>query len=231
MIIAEDLLLLAYDDESGKPTGDHAQLDYRLAGALLVQLAVEGRVDVAQTDLVRPDGSRVKAGRAVVRDGSPTGHPALDRALAVVAEKPRTPKDLVVPLSKGLRDALLAGLAGRGVLRRESGKVLGIFPTTSWPTADATHEQRLRALCREVLLGSRVPDDRTAALIAVAHGSGLVRGLVAKGDRARAEARAKELAEQSWASEAVRKAVDEMVAAVVLTAVIIPATTATMMTS
>jgi hypothetical protein len=231
MIIAEDLLLLAYDDETGRPTGDRSQLDYRLAGALLVQLAVEGRVDVAPTDLARPDGSRIKAGSTVVRDGSPTRHPVLDRALAVVAEKPRAPKDLVAPLSKGLRDALLTGLAERGVLRRESGKVLGIFPTTSWPTADATHEQHLRARCRDVLLGSRVPDDRTAALIAVAHGSGLVRGLVAKADRSRAEARAKELAEQSWASGAVRKAVDEMVAAVVLTAVIIPATTATMMTS
>lgn len=226
MIIAEDLLLLAYDDVSGRPTLDQTQLDYRLAGALLVELALRGRVDVttsAGTDL---DGRPVAAGRVVVRDASPTGHPALDHALAFVRTRPRTPKGLIAPLAKGLRDSLLSGLAARGVLRREDGTVLWIFPTTSWPAADATHESQLRATCREVLLGGLDPDARTAALLATANGSPLVRGLVAPEHRRRAEARAKELAAQSWASAAVKKAVDDVQAAVMV-AVMVPVMTAT----
>lgn len=230
MIIAEDLLLLAYDDDSGRPQVGADELDYRLAGALLVELALDGRVDVAGPGDVRADGGPARAGRVVVRDPSPAGHPALDRALAVVAERPRQPKDLVRPLSKGLRDALLAGLAERGVLRREEGRVLGIFPRTSWPAQDSTHEERLRAACRAALLDHAAPDARTGALIAVAHGSGVVRGLVPREHRRAAEARAKELSTQSWASGAVKKAVDEMLVAVMVP-VMVAATAATVTTT
>ena len=222
MIIAEDLLLLAYDDVSGRPSLDRTQLDYRLAGAVLVELALDGRVDVTASPQTGADGRPVRAGRVVVRDPSPTGHPALDHALSFVGIRPQVPKNLVAPLAKGLRERLLTGLAERGVLRREEEHVLWIFPTTSWPAADATHEYRLRAQCREVLLGTRAPDARTAALLSVASGSKLVRGLVPPEQRRQAESRAKELAAQSWASGAVKKAVDEVTAAV-MAAVIIPA--------
>ncbi|MFE5308543.1 GPP34 family phosphoprotein [Isoptericola sp. NPDC056573] len=226
MIIAEDLLLLAYDDATGRPTLERTQLDYRLAGALLVELALMGRVDVTSSGGADLDGRRVPAGRVVARDASPTGHPALDHALALVRTLPRAPKSLIAPLAKGLREPLLAGLAARGVLRREDETVLWIFPTTSWPAADASHETRLRATCCEVLLGLRDPDARTAALLATANGTPLVRRLVAPEDRRRAEARAKELAAGSWASTAVKKAVDEMQTAVMV-AVMVPAVTAT----
>ncbi|MFD6177456.1 MULTISPECIES: GOLPH3/VPS74 family protein [unclassified Isoptericola] len=226
MIIAEDLLLLAYDDASGRPRLDRLQLDYRLAGALLVELALDGRVEVTTTAGADAAGRRVGAGRVTVLDASPTGHPALDHALAFAQTRPRTPKSLVAPLAKGLRTQLLTGLAERGVLRREDETVFWVFPTTSWPAADATHETQLRATCRDVLLGGRDPDARTAALLAMANGSPLVRGLVPPQDRRRAEARAKELASRSWASAAVKKAVDEVQAAVMV-AVMIPAMTAT----
>ena len=41
-------------------------------------------------------------------------------------------------LSKGVRRSLLTGLADRGVLRADEGKVLGIFPTTRWPAVDCS---------------------------------------------------------------------------------------------
>ncbi|MEU2199190.1 GPP34 family phosphoprotein [Isoptericola sp. NPDC019482] len=230
MIIAEDLLLLAYDDASGRPRLERTQLDYRLAGALLVELALSGRVDVTSSAGTDLDGRPVGAGRVVVRDASPTGHPALDHALALVRTRARAPKGLVAPLAKGLRDNLLAGLAARGILRREDGTVLWIFPTTSWPAADATHETQLRATCREVLLGVRAPDARTAALLATASGTPLVRGLVAPEHRRQAEARAKDLAAGSWASAAVKKAVDEMQAAV-MAAVMVAVTASATATS
>ncbi len=48
MLIAEDLLLLAYDDEKGKPVGVISHLEHSLAGALLVELALLDRVDVTE---------------------------------------------------------------------------------------------------------------------------------------------------------------------------------------
>lgn len=222
MLIAEDLLLLAYDDATGKPDGWLTELDSRLAAALLLELALAGRITVADDGTTTPTGAAATPGTVVVLDDSPTGVPALDRALAVVAERPRTPQRLLDPVAKGVRDALLAGLVDRRVLRREDGRILGLFPTTSWPSADSSHEIALRAECEDVLLGRRDPRPETAALLSLAAGTVLVRRLVPAQHRKQAEARAKELAEESWASEAVKKAVDEL-NAVILTTVIMPA--------
>jgi Golgi phosphoprotein 3 (GPP34) len=75
MLIAEDLLLLLYGDESGKPVLASTELDYALAGAVLLELAMLGRIDVAGT------GETVRSGRLVVRDPSPTGSAILDERL------------------------------------------------------------------------------------------------------------------------------------------------------
>ncbi|WP_277211002.1 GOLPH3/VPS74 family protein [Isoptericola croceus] len=225
MIIAEDLLLLAFDDATGRPDRHVDNLDYRLAGALLVELALTGRVDVAEAGAVAPDGSARRRGTVVVRDASPTGHPALDRAIDVVGRRARKPKDLIGPLSKRIREPLLTGLVERGILQREDRRIMGIVPTTAWPAADSSHELRLRAECEAVLLGTQDPRPETAALLSVVHGTGLVKKLVPPGHAKAAKRRAKEITQQSWANDAVKKAVDDVNAAVMV-AVMIPAMSA-----
>jgi hypothetical protein len=219
MLIAEDLLLLAYDDATGKPDAWLSDLDTRLGGAMLLELALAGRVGIS--DGASPAGPQARRGHAVVLDPSPTGNPLLDGALGIVAAKPRKPKDLVAPLAKNLKPALLHGLAQRGILRREDGRVLGIFPTTAWPAQDSTHETALRAECGAVLLGQQQPTPRTAALLALAQGTTLIKHLVPPERRREAQARAKELLKTSWAHDAVTKAVDEMQAAIMV-AVMVP---------
>jgi len=217
MIIAEDVLLLAYDDESGAADPWAANLDYRLAGALLVELAQLGRIELSHAD----DPSGARAGRVVVRDAASAGHPELDAALETIAEKPRKPADLVEPPSRGLTNRLLDGLAARGVLRVETGRVLGIIPVTRWPAEDSTHETALRSRLRDVLLERATPDARDAALLAVLRGSGLERGLVPKERRTEAADRLEQLAQSGWATEAASTAIDEMTA-VIVAAVIVP---------
>jgi Golgi phosphoprotein 3 (GPP34) len=46
-LLAEDVLLLLLDDASGKPIVDGTKLDRVLAGALLLELALAGRVTPA----------------------------------------------------------------------------------------------------------------------------------------------------------------------------------------
>jgi hypothetical protein len=227
MLIAEDLLLLAYDDESGAGSGT-LDLDYRLAGALLVELAMDGRVGVAG-DTEGSDAGDAPADPAaatlVVHDPSPTGHPALDAALAVVAEKPRSAKDLVEPLARGVRERLLQALADRGVLRREERKVLAVFPVTRWPAEERAHEEVLRTRLVAVLVDGLTPDPRTAALAALLKGSGLVARLVDRADRKRAEERAEELAASAWVADGVAAAVAAQAAmSAALTAVFLATT-------
>src|SRR5690348_15143038 len=102
MLIAEDLLLLLYDDQTGKPIAGSPGLDYALAGAVLIELTLNRKLDITA------DGR----GRLQVLDATPTGDPILDERLAYVAERPgKKPKNQIGPLSKRLRDQLLTRLA------------------------------------------------------------------------------------------------------------------------
>ena len=46
MLIAEDLLLLLYDDQTGKPVTGSPGLDYALAGAVLIELTLNRKLDI-----------------------------------------------------------------------------------------------------------------------------------------------------------------------------------------
>jgi hypothetical protein len=222
MLLAEDLLLLLTDDGTGKLVKSGTEVDLALGGAQLVELALAERVD-----LTRKDEGR--AGRLVIRDGTPTTDPLLDEALATVTRLAgKKPAAAVGPLAKKVRDRLYDRLVSRGVLRAESGKVLGIFPSRSWPTEDAAHETRLRRLIESAVVHGTTPDPRTAAVVALLHSVSAVPKVVdpkAHGvPRRHVTSRAKEIAEGDWGSAAVRTAISEMTAAT--TAAITAATTA-----
>jgi hypothetical protein len=219
MLIAEDLLLLLYDDETGKPITGSPGLDYSLAGAVLIELTLLGKLDIAE------QGDVVKAGRLKVLDPSPTGDAILDQRLAYVVNKPgKRPKDQIGALSKKLRDQVLVRLAERGVLEQDQGKVLGLFPVTRWPAKDARHELEVRSQLESVLKVGTTPDQRTGALIALISALNVVPKVVTDAvDKRALKQRAKEIADSDWAAAAVKKAVSEMQAAV--TAAIVVAST------
>ncbi|MGW7684496.1 GOLPH3/VPS74 family protein [Kribbella sp. NPDC054772] len=204
MLIAEDLLLLLYDDETGKPIAGSPGLDYALAGAVLIELTLGRKLDITSQ------------GRLQVLDDGPTGDPILDERLAFVVNKPgKKPKDQVGALSKRLRDQLLTRLAERGVLEADKGKVLGLFPVTRWPAKDARHEVEVRAKLESVLKVGTAPDERTGALIALLSALNVVPRVVTDAvDKRALKRRAKEIAESDWAADAVKKAVTEMQAAI-----------------
>lgn len=210
MLLAEDLLLLSYDDDTGRKSGA-GNLDYALVGAMLIDLADRGRLDVTDK------------GKLTVVDDSPIGQAILDDWLGKAAKyEGKQPKDVVPRLSSGLADRLLTTLAERGILREEKGKILGIFPTTRWPAQDSSHELALRARLRSVLVDGAEPDDRTAPLIALLSAIDAVGEVVEKPERKDAKQRAEQIAEGNWASAATKKAVQELTAAVVV-AVVVPA--------
>jgi hypothetical protein len=219
VLIAEDLLLLSYDDESGRPTFDGTRIEYSLAGALLLELSLLGKVAVAGP------GEDVKRDRLVVRDSSPVGDDVLDHALAELADdEGKKPKNVLGQLRKGTRDRLLRRLADRGLLREESGKMLGIFPTTRWPADDASHEAAVRQRLHDVLVVGLEPDPRTAALVSLLLAVDGVHKVVPSDDRRAVKRRAKEISDGAWAADAVKKAVQEVQAAV--TAAIVASSTA-----
>lgn len=198
-IIAEEVLLLAYSEVEGRQLVGSSELDAALGGSLLAELAINGRIDLADK-------------KVTVLDPTPLGDEELDATLARIAADPkkRRPDWWVQRLhSSKLRKRLLSGLAGRGVLGEEQRKILGVFPSTRYPERDPSVEQGIRERVQSVLSGAE-PDERVAVLIAVLHAAKIDR----KAFPGASKERIKEITEGEWAGEAVAKAIAAVNAAV-----------------
>lgn len=212
LALPDELCLLGHDAESGTVRTSH--LDLGLAGAVLVELALGGRIDV--------DDDRV-----VVLDASPTDDPLLDGALARIGEeKPRKPAAWVSRLQRGLRDDVLARLADAGVLSHETSKTLGLFTRHRWREVDPEPEQQVRARLETVVLHGTGPDQRTAALVGLVQAVDLRTEVFPLAPRKPTEARMSEVAEGEWAPAAVVTAVRQVQAAII-TATVVATTAAT----
>jgi len=206
-LLAEDLLLLLLDDETGKPVRESTRLDRALAGAVLLELALAGRV--APADESRPGGP------LQVRTGPAPDDPVLVDALARLGDRPVRAPRAVEKLVRGLRPRLLDRLVQAGTLTETRATVLGLFPVRRWPTARPEREAEVRAGLVRVLVDGAEPDQRSAALISMLVAIDAVARVVPVDDRRALVRRAREVAQGEWAGVAVRKAVDAVNAGLV----------------
>src|SRR5690606_3337327 len=124
--LVDELLLLAYDDASGRNRAEH--LETGLGGAIRRELTHTERIEVVEK-------------RVSGREPSRAGRPLLDEVLRRLGEdKPRKPQAVVQRVSKGLRQTVLDDLVSRGVLRFERDRLLGVFPFHRYLPADPTAE-------------------------------------------------------------------------------------------
>ncbi|WP_376089189.1 GPP34 family phosphoprotein [Roseomonas sp. CCTCC AB2023176] len=180
LTMPEEILLLTLDDE-GRPVGVPAPaLDLAVAGAVLMELALHGRVD---SD---PD-------RLYLASRTPTGDPLLDDVLARIAsDRDRDSRWWMERLSKdaaAFRSAFLDRLVVRGVLRRVQGRVLWFLNERRYPVLDGTQMQEVRARLRAVLLSGEIPDPRDALTIGLCQATGLVTLILSDDERTAATAR------------------------------------------
>jgi hypothetical protein len=196
--LAAELLLLAHDIR-GKCRIAPAAMDCGVAGALLSELHLAGRLTVDGSVLV-PVG------------GPPTGDPILDELIEQIAASPRTSREWVTHLSRtGLTERLLTQLVESGQVEIDHHRSYGLFPETWYPVRDIVmlweaHQRVVIAATTRV--GA---DRRTLALGALAAAAGLAKALLAtSGDWRALSARILEKTAGDWAAEAVRQAmVDE----------------------
>lgn len=158
-MLATDLLLLALDDERGKVLSQAAiGLDFGLAGAVVMELALRGCIAVEDDKVTTSDGA--------------TGEALLDDVLRLIAASPgKTITYWVLHLPrkvKGLRQRLLDRLVAQGTLARREKRVLLLFHWSVYPERNARVEHDIRTRIDGVLLHGGKPDATTACLIHLA---------------------------------------------------------------
>jgi hypothetical protein len=150
--LAEELLLLAYDDQTGKATGSRIGLDLGMAAAVLVDLALAGRI-------------AYRDGYLTVVDPTPTGDPIADAVLAKAAEDdPHTPAQWLQRLRHRLRTRVLEDLVSRGIVRDVDETQLEYIHVHRYPVTNKEYETEIRKRLAEALTTEAIPDERTAAL-------------------------------------------------------------------
>jgi hypothetical protein len=159
-LVAEDLLLVLFDTESGVFRGEGTTLFNVLAGAVLVDLALAENVELVDAGMLR--GKEVHA-----VTGNPPTDPVLRGAWDRIAKRPYEVHTMVAAVGPYLREPLVDRLVERGHLRREERRFLGFFPTTALVDGGTSRRADLIAAVRPVLAEGAEPDTRTAALAAL----------------------------------------------------------------
>ncbi|MFD4244372.1 GPP34 family phosphoprotein [Streptomyces sp. NPDC058525] len=204
--LAEEIMLLSLDDESGA-TRQRQAVGWAVAGGILLELVLAERVTV-------------KGKYLELSDDTPTGEELIDGRLGLMGTwlRGRSKRRVTDWLTKDQAKAVGAAverLRERGVVSVEESKVFGVFPRRRYPEADGTVERALRERLGAVVLEGAEPDERTAGLVALLHAAKLHRLAFPDLPRGQVSARMAEIAAGKWAAESVRAAIRDMQAAMV----------------
>src|SRR5579862_7409906 len=192
----EEMVLLQLDEtQGGFAELPQAAADIVLAGAAMMELALQNRVDA---DLER----------LFVVDGGPTGDALLGEAGA-----PTTATAAIERVTANVDDyrrEALRRLVAKGVLREENGRHFWVFRTRRYPVIDDREQREVRARLRQLVLSDDIPDPRDVVLICLVEACGLL-GLVLSPDEiAASKTRVAELSRLDLIGQAVTRAVAEI---------------------
>jgi Golgi phosphoprotein 3 len=202
LFLYEEIMLLVLRDEQGTvATGFPEQV---VAGAILAELLLDGRISVEDTRKKLVD----------LKSSKPTGEPILDECLErIAASKRRASLKIWVQRmadTKNLRHNVARQLCDRGILRADEDKVLFLFTRKIYPEVNPLPERKLINRMREAIFSDHSNiDPRTIMLISLANGSELLRDTFGAKD---VKARKKRI-EQIANGELAGKATNEVIAA------------------
>lgn len=162
-ILAEDLLLVLFQPDSGTIAGENA-LSSVLAGAVLADLAFNESITATTT--------RAGAVSLEAVAGRPPWDAMLRSAWDHAADHPGDVRAMLTAIGPPLRQPLLERLVARGDIREENGKVLGLFKTATLKDGGSGRRSGLIGEVRNVLVNGVEPTPRVAALAALLSGSG-----------------------------------------------------------
>ena len=202
--IAEEIVLLALDDETGKPSTRLPVHSLRnaVSGALLMDLAFENRID---TDLHR----------LIVIDAAPLGEPVLDDVLAQIAsdEEERGTGHwvhLIAGEYEALQPQLLDRLVARGILSRREGRLSWLMGVRRYPTVDDRPQRDVKQRITDTLASEIIPHPRDIAIICLADACSLWRSVIDEHELADAKPRIEQIVKMDLIGRSVTRTIREL---------------------
>ena len=202
---AEEVVLLLLRDDDGKFVHVPSWLlDRILAGAVLMDLAMEYRID---TD---PE-------RLVLLDDTPVGDSLLDPTLARIAQDREGAErdarywvEQEATHAEEIREEALNRLIEVGILEREDDRFLWVFKSRRYPVVDGKAEREVKLRILGVLFSDEIPDPRDVVIICLADACGLFRELLPKRELEQASVRIEQVRKLDLIGQAMAQTIYDM---------------------
>lgn len=219
LMLHQEVVLLALRDDKG--TFASGMYLYSIAGSMLSELLLQQRI------ITNDDEKETVA----VIDDSKTGCETLDDLLKQIddCQKHQGLQDWVYRAAQmdKLNHRIAESLCEKGILKKETGKVLWVFSRTIYPELDGSYEDSIRRRMSDIMFQTEAKaDSRTGVLIALALHGNLLTPNFAPDELSQHKERIKEIAEgQHLAAGATQAAITAVQAAI--NAAVIASTVAT----
>ena len=198
----EEIILLLLRDEDGRFIQiPNWSMDYAVAGAVLMDLAMENRID---TDLHN----------LILIDETPIGDSIMDPVLAEIANGGKhDTRHWVEQVSRqgpAIREAALARLVEKGILENQDDRFLWVFRSRRYPSMDGTAEREVKLRIMSVLFSDEIPDPRDQMIICLADACGIFGRLLSRQEHARAADRIAQISRLDLIGQAMSEAIHEI---------------------
>ncbi len=220
--LSQDLILLALNPQTGKTRFSwYSALDYGLVGSLLLDLVLQGKLEIDNDNHVIGAISALRNSAGITGN---TGNEFLDQRLSEVlaSSRPRTARFWVTRWRRrylGIQTIVLQNLVDLGVLERQEQRILGLFPTQRYFLTDESIQREIVQQVRAAVLEGIGLNSRMAALISLMQASHLTDAVFTPEERPEARSRIKAIAEGELVGKAVSKAIFTVQTAATLGAV------------
>ncbi len=173
LYLHQELLLLTLNDSKG--TFEGGMYLYGVAGAVLSELLLQGRIKTSEDD------KQI----VTIAENSPTGDEILDEVVQLIREsaKPRPLKHWVSKVAniRELKHQIAEQLCKKGVLQKDEKKILWLFTQRIYPEANSSVEDEIRQRMGELMFQpDQKGDERTTVLVAFAKCSNVLNANFAK---------------------------------------------------
>lgn len=200
---AEEILLLALDDQSGKlhplPEGS---LNLAIAGALIMELAFKGSLDTDNKNL-----------QVLSRES--TGDSLLDDVMADIPEE--SPLSIQRALNAVSTDAgkwkerLFLELKSRGILKQEEHRFLFVLKERRYPVINDAEEQEVKSRIREVVMDPEaIPDPKDVVIICLMDACDLSSVVFTEEELESHKGRIQTIAKMDFVGQALSEAVNKI---------------------
>ena len=199
---AEEIILLLLNDDDGRFANVPSwSVDYALAGGVLMDLALENRID---TDLEN----------LILVDATPVGDSLLDPTLVEIeAGEKRDARFWVEHTANRahvVREEALSRLVAHGILECRDDRFLWVFRSRRYPAIDGQAEREVKLRIMEVLFSDEIPHPRDVVIICLADACGIFRELLSKRELDKATDRIEQVRKLDLIGQAMSQAIQDI---------------------